>query len=105
HRKAEEALALILESVLEGIITIGDQGQTFEYNQAARNIFGYSREEVIGHDLTGLIMPERFRASHDAAFREYLQTCTCHGTVRCSRQPDDGNLERNFCLKLPSPPL
>lgn len=83
--KAEEALvlaetrkALVLESALEGIITIDDRRQTFEYNRAARDIFGYSREEVIGRDLTDLIVPARFRADHDTAFMAYLHAGAGH---------------------------
>jgi len=41
------------------------------FNPAAEHIFGYAADEVIDQPLR-ILMPERFRGSHEKGFREYL---------------------------------
>ena len=43
-----ERLEAILESAVDGILSIDEAGTIESVNQAAVDIFGYSREEMIG---------------------------------------------------------
>lgn len=47
----------------DGLIFADPAGVIREWNRAAERIFGYSREQAIGHKLD-LIVPERFREAH-----------------------------------------
>ena len=53
----------VVQSAYDGIITIDDNQNIKLINNAAREIFGYSIEEVIGKPLTKLI-PQKYRKKH-----------------------------------------
>lgn len=80
RRRAEEALndreartRVIVDTVLEGIITIDDSGVIETVNPAACRTFGYESDEVIGKNVS-MLMPEPFRGAHDGYIRNYLAT-------------------------------
>ena len=66
----------ILETALDAIITMDQRGRVTEFNGAAERMFGYSREQAIGQELAGLIIPTRLRDGHRAGLHTYLQTGT-----------------------------
>jgi diguanylate cyclase (GGDEF)-like protein/PAS domain S-box-containing protein len=49
----------VLDGVVDGIVTIGDEGLIEALNPSARALFGYREDDVIGQPLTLLIAPER----------------------------------------------
>lgn len=71
HR--EEFLQGILDTVVDGIITIDELGLIRDFNPAAAQIFGYQPAEVIGKTVN-MLMPEPYRSSHDAHIARYLAT-------------------------------
>ena len=64
-RRSEARLASILTIAADAIISLNGKLEITLFNQGAETIFGYRKEEVLGRPLT-LLLPERFRASHDA---------------------------------------
>lgn len=72
-REAEERLRAILETAVEGIITIDDQGLIELMNPAAERIFGYAAAEVIGKNVR-LLMPSPDRERHDGYLAGYLRS-------------------------------
>ncbi|HKI62954.1 MAG TPA: PAS domain S-box protein [Mariprofundaceae bacterium] len=73
----------ILNHVADGIITINDRGMVETYNRAAVRIFGYTAEEVVGHNVN-MLMPEPYRGEHDSYIQRYRDTGEAHivDTVR-----------------------
>lgn len=69
----EQRLQAILNSAVEGIITIDPRGIVESMNPAAEKMFGYDAAEVIGHSVS-LLMPEPYRSEHDAYLSRYLAT-------------------------------
>jgi PAS domain S-box-containing protein len=69
----EAFLRAILNTVVEGIITIDQRGTVESFNAAAVSIFGYPPEEVIGHNIKRL-MPEPYRREHDGYLTHFLET-------------------------------
>jgi PAS domain S-box-containing protein len=65
--ETEDALRLLVASLFsiapEAIIVIDREQRITQFNDAAENIFGYQRSEVLGQPLD-LLLPERFRAVH-----------------------------------------
>ena len=55
--KSDNRQKVLLETMVDGLITIDDEGQIESFNPAAEKIFGYSSEEIIGVNLSKL-MPE-----------------------------------------------
>jgi PAS domain S-box-containing protein len=69
----------IVESSLDGIVTINDQGLVLAFNAAAETIFGYRREQILGRPMHDFLMPAHHRSAHVAGMANYLKTG--HGPV------------------------
>ena len=69
----EEFLQGILDTVVDGIITIDELGLIRDFNPAAAEIFGYQPHEVVGKKVN-MLMPETHRDGHDGYLRRYLET-------------------------------
>lgn len=76
-------LEAIIETAIDGIITIDQRGKIESLNPAALKLFGYKIEEVVGHNIS-MLMPEPDKGSHDSYLENYKQTGEKHiiGTGR-----------------------
>ena len=72
-RESEQRLRAILETAVEGIITIDEGGVVESLNPAACRIFGYSPEEIVGRNVS-VLMPSPDREKHDGYIANYLRT-------------------------------
>lgn len=69
----EARLQAILDTAIDGIVTIDDCGTIQSLNKATEHIFGYSFDELIGQNVNTL-MPHPYRLEHDRYIRNYLGT-------------------------------
>ena len=72
-RESEQRMRAILETAVEGIITIDEHGMVELLNPAACRIFGYSPEEIVGRNVS-MLMPSPDREKHDGYVANYLRT-------------------------------
>jgi len=71
---SEERARLVLDNSLDAIVSIDHTGMVTEWNNAAVQIFGYVRDEVLGRDLAEFIVPERDREAHHQGLQRVLTT-------------------------------
>jgi two-component system cell cycle sensor histidine kinase/response regulator CckA len=57
----------VLDCAFDAIVTMDTAGTLVDMNTAAERLFGYSREEALGRELAGLIIPDELRADHRLA--------------------------------------
>lgn len=80
HKRTEEALAesearlrALVETAVDGIITINEQGIVESFNPASERLFGYPADEVIGKNVK-MLMPPPHHEKHDEYIQAYLST-------------------------------
>jgi len=69
-RVSEAELASIVSISADAIVSIDDEERIVRYNEGAEQIFGWSREEVLGKRLD-LLIPDRFRRIHRQHVRDF----------------------------------
>lgn len=75
-KRAEEAsvrLKAIIDAAADAIITIDVSGTILSLNIAARSMFGYTEEELVGKSVN-LLMPDHYSNKHDTSIANYLRT-------------------------------
>ena len=80
HKQAGEALAAsenrlraLLESAAQGVVAVDETGRILLVNARTEDLFGYSREELIGQPLE-LLVPEHLQALHAGYRRQYFES-------------------------------
>ena len=68
-----QRLKAIINTATDGIIIINHQGIMESVNPAAADLFGYQKEEMLGHNVS-LIAGSPDKESHDNYLRNYLST-------------------------------
>lgn len=64
----------VLESSMEGVITIDGDGTIVAFNQAAERIFGRARQDCIGKPMEDLLVPHSLKAAHSEGMKKYVQS-------------------------------
>jgi len=75
HIDRDFALTLeaIIDTAIDGIITIDARGIVESMNPAAASLFGYEPKEVIGQNIN-ILMPAPYQAEHDQYIHRYQTT-------------------------------
>ncbi len=69
----ESRLKAIIETAVDGIITIDSRGTIESLNPAAGKLFGYTEAELLGNNIK-ILMPEPDKSSHDKYISNYHST-------------------------------
>lgn len=64
----------MLDSSLDAIIMVDEQGAIVEFNPAAELTFGRSRSHVLGEQMAELLIPPSLREAHHRGFAHFLAT-------------------------------
>jgi len=60
----------ILDTAVDGVITIDKKGTVLSVNQAVKNIFGFDESELLGRNIN-VLMPEPYYSEHDGYLESY----------------------------------
>ena len=85
HARLAARLSGLLDSAMDGIITVDEEQVICLYNRAAEKIFGWPSDQALGQRLERL-MPERFRLGHG----QHIQRFGLTGVN--SRRMEDGTV-------------
>lgn len=66
--------AALIESALDAVIVMNQDGRVVEFNPMAERVFGYGRAAAVGQLLGELIVPPALRERHQAGYRRYIET-------------------------------
>lgn len=71
--ESEARTRAILSAAVDAIIIIDASGVIESMNAATQRLFGYSSEEMVGHNVK-MLMPESYRKEHDGYLHNYTTT-------------------------------
>lgn len=69
-----EQLEATVSASLDGIIIIDSNGLILEFSESAERIFGCEKADVLGKEMSKIIVPERYRAAHNAGMTRMRET-------------------------------
>lgn len=72
-KESEQRLNAVINTAVDGIITINVRGIIESINPAGAKLFGYEAQEVIGENIS-ILMPEPYRNGHDGYLKNYEKT-------------------------------
>jgi PAS domain S-box-containing protein len=71
---SQARLQAIVDTSLNAIVGMDEQGRVTDWNPQAETTFGWSRDEILGKALADTIIPEQHRNAHRAGIAHYLTT-------------------------------
>lgn len=73
-RESQAKLQIIIDTALDAVVFMDEQGVVTGWNNNAAVIFGWQREEAVGRKLHDLIIPHRYRKAHQKGMKRFLAT-------------------------------
>lgn len=74
---AQTRLQALLDAAIDAIVTIDAGGIIESANPTTERMFGYTEQELIGHNVS-MLMPAPYREEHDGYLQRYLKTRNPH---------------------------
>jgi PAS domain S-box-containing protein len=75
---SEQRVRTIIETASDAFIAIDGDGRIEDWNAQAERMFGWTRAEALGQQLSDLVIPPRYREAHHIG----LQRCLAGGEAR-----------------------
>ncbi|MCG2777424.1 MAG: PAS domain S-box protein, partial [Desulfobacterales bacterium] len=72
-RESEEKYREVVETSVDGVISVDSQMKVGVWNKGAERIFGYTEEEMIGQSLMKIV-PERYKKEKEKGFVEFRKS-------------------------------
>lgn len=75
---ADEQTREVLDAAGDAYVAMDAAGLVTGWNTTAEHLFGWTRDEAIGREVAELIIPEDYRADHNAGVARFLRTGQPH---------------------------
>jgi len=89
-------LAAIVSTSLDAVVAVNKSGAIIDFNGAAEQIFGYTREEVVGRQMENVIVPDHLKDAHRNGMERYSTTGVKHvigkGRVQLEARRKNGEI-------------
>ena len=72
-QQSEERLRVIMDSTVDGVIVINQEGIVENLNRSAADLFGYEASDVVGENVS-MLMPEPYQSRHDDYIDRYMDS-------------------------------
>ena len=72
-RVAEQQMRSILETIPDAMVVIDERGIVVSFSAAAERLFGWSKDDIVGRNVS-MLMPPPDRDRHDGYIARYLTT-------------------------------
>lgn len=95
--ESELRMRSIVDHLIDGIITIDENGTVESYNAAAARIFGYAASEVLGNHVKTL-MPAAAHGGRDLDLADYLRTGVGVGRELVMRRKDGSTFPMDLAV-------
>jgi len=99
-RESEEMFRAISASAKDAIIMMDNEGNVSYWNKAAKNMFGYKSEEIIGKNLHHTLAPQEYHKAYETGhtlFKDRGQGRVVEKTIELKGIKKDG---REFPIEL-----
>ena len=69
----DAVLSAVLSGMLDPVLTIDPRGIVQHASDSVQRVFGYTREELVGQNIS-ILMPEPHQSAHDGYLEQYRRT-------------------------------
>jgi two-component system cell cycle sensor histidine kinase/response regulator CckA len=73
-RQSEERTRVIIDNALDAVVSMNSAGVITDWSAQAERMFGWSRAEAQGRQMSHTIIPPRYRDAHDRGLKKFLET-------------------------------
>jgi two-component system cell cycle sensor histidine kinase/response regulator CckA len=72
--QSEQRTRLIIDTALDAVVAMRSSGAISDWSAQAERMFGWSRLEAVGQQMSDLIIPTRYRDAHNRGLKKFLET-------------------------------
>src|SRR5574341_197994 len=76
QRDSEARMRLVVDTALDAVIVMDSDGRITGWNAQAETIFGWSKTEALGRQLSATIIPPQYREAHEYGLGHYVASGT-----------------------------
>jgi len=70
----EEITRSVITTAMDAVIMIDHENKILDWNVQAEFIYGWSKEEVLGSNISNYIIPKQYKEAYEKAFKHFLES-------------------------------